>query len=149
VRKKAPSDRGFFFHRPFVPLCTAPGSVLVPVLFGPAAVPAPELLASPAADGLLLPVVPIFFCIAASPDGLPVGPVVLPSMEPPVVVPVAAGAPEVELPPVEFCASANVLVSANAVASAMVLNFMVASSGVLVSKSNRYDRPVFLVLSAR
>ncbi|MEO8322150.1 MAG: hypothetical protein ABI561_27920, partial [Bradyrhizobium sp.] len=76
------------------------------------------MLASPAADGLLLPVVPIFFCIPASPEGLPVGPLVES------LVPVAAAPPDVE-PPVELCASANVLVSAKAVASAMVFNFMV------------------------
>ena len=111
-----------------IPLLTVPGSVPVPVALGPAAVGAPELDASPAADGLLLPVVPISFCIAASPDGLPVGPVVVPFMEPLEVLPLAAGPPEEELPPAEFCASANVLVSANAVASAIVLSFMVVSS---------------------
>ena len=100
----------------------------------PAAAPAPEVLASPAADGLLLPVVPISFCIAASPEGLPVGPVVVPFMEPPVVVPVAAGPPEEELPPAEFCASANVLVRVNAAASAIVLSFMVVSSWFVVQE---------------
>jgi hypothetical protein len=45
----------------FTPFCTAPGSLAVPVLFAPAAVPAPEVLASPPAEGLLLvPVVPCF-----------------------------------------------------------------------------------------
>ena len=43
------------------PFCTASGCLAVPVLFGPAAVPAPEMLASPPGEGLLLaPVVPLF-----------------------------------------------------------------------------------------
>jgi hypothetical protein len=41
----------------FTPFCTAPGSLAVPVLFGPAAVLAPEVLASPPGEGLLAPVV--------------------------------------------------------------------------------------------
>jgi hypothetical protein len=85
--------------------------------------PFPLLPLFMAPPGLVfVPVVPIFFCIAASPDGLPVGPVASPF-----VVPVGAGALDVE-PPVEFCANANVLVSANAVAIATILSFMVASS---------------------
>ena len=45
----------------FTPFWTAPGSLAVPVLPGPAAVPAPEVLGSPPAEGLLLvPVVPCF-----------------------------------------------------------------------------------------
>ena len=49
----------------FTPFCTAPVSLAAPALFGPAAVPAPEVLASPPAEGLLLvPVVPC--CIAPS-----------------------------------------------------------------------------------
>ena len=45
----------------FTPFCTAPVSLAAPVLFGPAAVPAPEVLASPPDEGLLLvPVVPCF-----------------------------------------------------------------------------------------
>jgi hypothetical protein len=45
----------------FTPFCTAPGSLALPLLFVPAAVPAREVLASPAAEGLLLvPVVPCF-----------------------------------------------------------------------------------------
>jgi hypothetical protein len=55
-------------------------------------------------------------------------------MEPLEVEPVAAGPPEVELPPAEFCASARVLVRTNAVAIAVVLNFMAASSRVDVQK---------------
>jgi hypothetical protein len=56
-------------------------------------------------------------------------PVVIPFIEEPVVVPLAAGLPAVELPPVEppLCASANVLVSAKAVASAIVVSFIVVS----------------------
>jgi hypothetical protein len=42
------------------PFCTASGCLAVPVLFGPAAVPAPEVLASPPGEGLLAPVVPWF-----------------------------------------------------------------------------------------
>jgi len=43
------------------PSFTAPGVVAEPVLWGPAAVPAPEVLASPPGEGLLLaPVVPLF-----------------------------------------------------------------------------------------
>jgi len=68
--------------------------------------------------------------------GLPVGPVVVPSIEPLEVEPVAAGPPEVELPPAEFCASANVLVRTNAVASAIVLYFMAVSSRFM-DRSNR------------
>src|SRR3954449_9447765 len=45
----------------FTPFCTAPGSLAVPVLCVPAAVSAPEVLASPRGEGLLLaPVVPWF-----------------------------------------------------------------------------------------
>jgi hypothetical protein len=56
-----------------------------------------------------------------------VPPVVVPFMEPPDVVPLAAGPPAAELPPAEppeLCASAKVLVSVRAAAIAMVLNFM-------------------------
>ena len=42
----------------FTPFCTAPGSFAEPVLFGPAAGSAPEVLASPRGEGgLLVPVV--------------------------------------------------------------------------------------------
>jgi hypothetical protein len=45
----------------FTPFCTAPGSLAVPVLCVPAAVSAPEVLASPRGEGALLaPVVPWF-----------------------------------------------------------------------------------------
>src|ERR1043166_5566532 len=85
----------------------------------------------------------MFFCVAALPDGLPVGPVVVPSIEPLEVEPVAAGPPEVELPPAEFCASANVLVRTNAVASAIVLYFMAVSSRFM-DRSNRHNCRMFL-----
>ncbi len=111
-----------------MPLFTAPGSVAVPVLLAPAAVPAPDVLASPAAAGLLAPVVPIFVCVDASPCGLPVGLVVFPFMDPLEVLPLAAGPPDEELPPAEFCAIANELESASAVANAIVVSFMVVSS---------------------
>ena len=56
-------------------------------------------------------------------------PVVVPLMEEPVVVPLAAEPPAVELPPAEppLCASAKVLESAKAVASAIVDSFIVVS----------------------
>jgi hypothetical protein len=68
-----PARRGGLFscgvcHRLLTPFCTAPGSVAVPVLFVPAAVSAPEVLASPRGEGgLLAPVVPVApFFIAPS-----------------------------------------------------------------------------------
>jgi len=110
VHKKSPAKlRGFFFYFMF--------PVVGEFVLEPGPFPLVPLFIAP--FGLVfVPVVPIFFCIAASPEGLPVGLVASPF-----VLPVAAGAPDVELP-AEFCANANVLVSANAVASAMVLNFM-------------------------
>jgi hypothetical protein len=57
-------------------------------------------------------------------------PVVLPFIDEPVVVPLAAGPPAAEPPPAEpapVCASANVLDSARAVASAIVETFMTVS----------------------
>jgi hypothetical protein len=60
-------------------------------------------------------------------------PVVVPFVDEPVVVPLAAEPPAVELPPAEpleeppLCASANVLESAKAVASAIVVSFIVVS----------------------
>ena len=81
---------------------------------------APELLASPAADGVLpmpIPVVP--------------APVVPGLIAPPLFVPLAAGAPELEPPPAEppeLCAIAKVLVSASAPANAIVDSFMAVSS---------------------
>ena len=50
---------GYTNYRLFTPSLMAPGSVAVPVLFTGAPVGAPEVLASPAAEGrLLVPVVP-------------------------------------------------------------------------------------------
>jgi hypothetical protein len=60
-------------------------------------------------------------------------PVVVPFVDEPVVVPLAAEPPAVELPPAEppeeppLCASAKVLESAKAVASAIVVSFIVVS----------------------
>src|SRR4051794_16289826 len=57
-------------------------------------------------------------------------PVVLPLIEAPVVLLLAAGPPALELPPAVLaglCASANELVSANAVTSAIVFRLMVLS----------------------
>jgi hypothetical protein len=76
----------------------------------------------------------MFFCVAASPEGLPVGPVVS------FMVPGAAGA--LDVPPVELCASANVLAIAKAEASAIVLSFMVISSRFVLG-NNRHDARMF------
>lgn len=59
----------------------------------------------------------------------PERPVVVPFIEEPVVVPLAAEPPAAELPPAEppLCASANVPESAKAVASAIVVSFIVVS----------------------
>jgi hypothetical protein len=57
-------------------------------------------------------------------------PVVVVFVEEPFVVPPAAGLPAAELPPVEpppLCANANVLESARAVASAIVVTFIAIS----------------------
>jgi hypothetical protein len=80
------------------------------------------------------------------PDGLwvlfgevteaPAFPVVLPFIDEPIELPLAAEPPAAELPPAVLpaeappaCASAKVLESAKAVANAIVLNFMVVSLG--------------------
>ena len=68
-QQKAPPKRGLFHYRPLAPFLTAPGSVREPVLFTPAEVGAPELLASPAVEGMVpgwdmpefMPVVPDLF----------------------------------------------------------------------------------------
>jgi hypothetical protein len=65
-------------------------------------------------------------------------PVVIPFVDEPVVVPLAAGPPAAELPPAEpvpLCASANEPVSANVAANAIVASFMVVSV-VLLTKDN-------------
>jgi hypothetical protein len=59
-------------------------------------------------------------------------PVVVPLVDGPVMVPLAADPPAAELPPVEplpLCASARLLESANAAASAIVVSFIVVSLG--------------------
>ena len=97
-----------------------PGDVASPFFSADPATGAPWELAS-FAEGMELPVVALFpsFFMAAPP------PVVLPFMESPVVVLLAAGPPALESPPaVLACANANVLESANAVARAIVLIFM-------------------------
>jgi hypothetical protein len=108
---------------------TAPGSVREPSLFAPAAVGAPELLASPEAgidpEPIAVPVVPLF---TAAPLLIP--PVVPPFVELPVVVWLPADPPACELPPAEppeLCANADVPARATAVANAIVVSFMVAS----------------------
>jgi hypothetical protein len=103
-----------------------PGVVALPVFSAEPAVDAPWLLASPA-DGAVLPVVvPVDpFFMAAPP------PVVLPFIDSPVVVLLAAGPPAAELPPAvlpPLCAKAAVPESAKAVASAMVVSFIFVSS---------------------
>lgn len=62
--------------------------------------------------------------------GAVAAPVVVPLVEEPLVVLPAAGLPAAELPPVEpppLCASANVLESERAVASAIVVTFIAIS----------------------
>ena len=59
------SSCDFNSQRLFAPPWTAPGSVAVPVLLGPAAVPAPEVLASPRGDGLVLAPVVLGFTVPA------------------------------------------------------------------------------------
>jgi hypothetical protein len=84
----------------------------------------------------------LFGYVTAPP--VPELPVVVPFIEEPVVVPLAAEPPAVELPPAEppedppLCASANVLESAKAVASAIVLSFIVVSlcSGAQITAAN-------------
>ena len=64
-------------------------------------------------------------------------PVVLPFMEAPVVVLLAAGPPACELPPavpLGICATANEVVKAKAAANAMVLSLMDISSWLVVQK---------------
>jgi hypothetical protein len=63
---------------------------------------------------------------------LDIPPVVVPLLDAPVVPEVADGPPALELPPAVLlgvCASANGLDSANAVANAMVVSFIIQSSG--------------------
>ena len=111
-----------------------PGVVASPFFSAGPATGAPWVLAS-FADGMEVPVVGAPSFMAAPPPPA----VVLPSMEPPVVVLLAAGPPALELPPAVLlvCASANVLESANAVAIAIVLMFMVVSSWVAPWGNNR------------
>jgi hypothetical protein len=68
-----------------------------------------------------------------------------------VVVPLAAGPPAAALPPVEpvpLCASANVPVSANAAANAIVANFIVLSLVLLTKDNPPSTSSVPLVFSA-
>jgi hypothetical protein len=82
------------------------------VVFGPVGVPMfPE------------PAVPVFLPL--------VPPVVLPFIDEPVVVPLAAEPPAAELPPAELpllCANASVLDNANAVAKAILVSLMIDPS---------------------
>jgi hypothetical protein len=104
-----------------------PGEVASPLFSAEPAVPAPWVLAS-FEDGIEVPVdapvVPFFIA-------LPPAEVVLPFMESPVVVLLAAGPPAAELPPAVFplfCAKASALESTKAVARAIVLILMTVSS---------------------
>lgn len=89
--------------------------MLVPELLTPAAVPAPDVLASAGFRALIpLPVV------IPGPAFIPPPPVLI---ELPEFVELAAGAPEVELPPAELCANASDPV--NASAPAIVTTFTI------------------------
>jgi hypothetical protein len=99
-----------------------PGVVALPDRSAEPAVGAPWLLASLGLPVDLPVVVELPFCMALEPP-----PVVLPFIESPVVVLLAAGLPDAELPPAAvplLCASASDEVSAKADAKAMVVIFM-------------------------
>ena len=87
----------------------------------------------------------VLFGLVTAPP-VPELPVVVPFTEEPVVVPLAAEPPAVELPPAEdppLCASASVLESAKAVASAIVVSFIVVSlagDGWITAASDRSFR---------
>jgi hypothetical protein len=78
-------------------------------------------------------------------------PVVVPFVDEPVVVPLAAGAPAAELPlaePVPLCATANEPESANVAANAIVANFIVVSLALLTKDNSPSTSSVPLVFSA-
>ena len=78
-------------------------------------------------------------------------PVVVPFVDEPVVVPLAASPPAAELPPAEpvpFCASANEPVSANVAANAIVASFVVASLVLSTKDNSPSTSSVPLVFSA-
>ena len=84
-------------------------------------------------DGLWVLPGPVAGAVAGDPAVLPV---VVPLVDGPAVVPLAAGGlPVAELPPAEplppLCASAKVPESANAAANAIVASFMVVSLALL------------------
>jgi hypothetical protein len=126
--RKAPHPQGFF-SSVYLPM-PDPGPVGANVdplgeALGPSVLP----------DGLW-----VLFGLAG-PRGLEPGalPVVVPLVDEPVVVPLAAGLPAAELPPAEpvpLCASANVLESANAAASAIVASFMIVSLALLTKDNS-------------
>jgi hypothetical protein len=129
---KGPAISGAFRYRNYRPLLV-PAVPLPPYSddpvplrdVGPPAVP----LGLPPFGSRPIPVVPDMLWVPE------VVPVVVPFMEPPVVLPLAAGPPAAELPPAEppeLCASARVLVSASVVAIAVVLNFMCSFLDVFV-----------------
>ena len=78
-------------------------------------------------------------------------PVVVPFVDEPVVMPLAAGAPAAGLPlaePVPLCASANEPVSANVAANAIVANFIVVSLVLFTKDNSPSTSSVPLVFSA-
>jgi hypothetical protein len=79
---------------------------------------------------------------------VPRSPVVLPSIESPVVVLLPAGPPACELPPAEFpvCARADVLPSARAAIIAIALTFMVSSLLPSETWQSRYPEIVPMIL---
>jgi hypothetical protein len=79
-------------------------------------------------------------------------PAVVPFVDEPVVVPLAAGPPAAELPPAELvplCASANQPVSANVAANAIVASFMVISLVRSTKDNSPSTSSVPLAFSAR
>jgi hypothetical protein len=110
--------------------CGAPVYLLVPEP-GPVGVNV-EPLGEEFGPSVLPEGLAVLFGLVTAPPA-PELPVVVPFLEEPVVVPLAAEPPAVELPPAEpleeppLCASANVLESAKAVASAIVVSFIVVS----------------------
>jgi hypothetical protein len=78
-------------------------------------------------------------------------PVVVPFVDEPVVVPLAASAPAAEFPlaePVPLCATANEPVSANVAANAIVATFIVVSLALLTKDNSPSTSSVPLVFSA-
>jgi len=109
--KRPPLGRPLFnaFYCLLTPSLIAPGSLAVPVLLTPAAVSAPEVLASPRGEGLLVPVVPLVMVppVLAAPSEAP-GPTL----------------PELDEPPVGCCAKAEGEASAKMQTEANMIFFI-------------------------